>query len=420
MQRRWRLGTWGLGQAPHLLGSHTVPLSYPRQCEEGAEQRAAAAGNASCRPQLGRHQRVRKTRCARQVGGGGGGGGSIESPATQGPLLRTLRTTTLLISIVNGAGACALSPLTAGLAHRPGALPLQTTRCNESWRSAGTMMAQAAGCRQAAILFPPTRCAAPGALQARHQVSAATCLSAGSSSAPRSGSGSRRRQCRAAAEGAATGSAVAAADAAPSSGSSSVPQSDVWELDFCSRPILDERGKKVRGVPRACCQASALQVKPPLPPTCFPPCSRLCPARGAHPELGPAASGPQCTAPCALYNRTRACVHRVLSCLPPPGPCWQVWELVICDPERSFEYAQYYPNNKINSGEVGAGWIAASGGRPAFLVVGASPIDNDPQQQGSWLLLGRGCGWDHALHRVMCWRLGCRPCCACGCYVCCA
>lgn len=33
----------------------------------------------------------------------------------------------------------------------------------------------------------------------------------------------------------------------------------------------------------------------------------------------------------------------------------QVWELVICDPERSFEYAQYYPNNKINSGEVGAG-----------------------------------------------------------------
>lgn len=33
---------------------------------------------------------------------------------------------------------------------------------------------------------------------------------------------------------------------AASSSSKSVPQSDVWELDFCSRPILDERGKKVR------------------------------------------------------------------------------------------------------------------------------------------------------------------------------
>lgn len=60
---------------------------------------------------------------------------------------------------------------------------------------------------------------------------------------------------------------------AASSSSKSVPQSDVWELDFCSRPILDERGKKV-------------------------------------------------------------------------------WELIICDPERSFEYAQYYPNNKINSAEL--------------------------------------------------------------------
>jgi hypothetical protein len=52
-----------------------------------------------------------------------------------------------------------------------------------------------------------------------------------------------------------------------------VPQAEVWELDFCSRPILDERGKKV-------------------------------------------------------------------------------WELIICDPQRTFEYAQYVPNNKINSTEV--------------------------------------------------------------------
>lgn len=49
-----------------------------------------------------------------------------------------------------------------------------------------------------------------------------------------------------------------------------MPKSDVWELDFCSRPILDERGKKK-------------------------------------------------------------------------------WELIICDPDRSFEYATYFPNNMINS-----------------------------------------------------------------------
>jgi hypothetical protein len=52
-----------------------------------------------------------------------------------------------------------------------------------------------------------------------------------------------------------------------------VPTSDVWQLDFCSRPILDERGKKV-------------------------------------------------------------------------------WELLICDPARQFEYAKYFPNNKINSAEL--------------------------------------------------------------------
>jgi len=46
--------------------------------------------------------------------------------------------------------------------------------------------------------------------------------------------------------------------------------SDVWELDFCSRPIFDDRRKKV-------------------------------------------------------------------------------WELLICDPERNFQYAEYFPNNKINS-----------------------------------------------------------------------
>lgn len=57
------------------------------------------------------------------------------------------------------------------------------------------------------------------------------------------------------------------------SSSKQVPQAPVWEIDFCSRPLLDERGKKV-------------------------------------------------------------------------------WELLICDADRTFEYSEYFPNSKINSGEV--------------------------------------------------------------------
>ena len=56
-------------------------------------------------------------------------------------------------------------------------------------------------------------------------------------------------------------------------GSKDVSTSPLWEIDFCSRPLLDERGKKV-------------------------------------------------------------------------------WELLICDPERNFEYSEYFPNSKINSAEV--------------------------------------------------------------------
>lgn len=83
--------------------------------------------------------------------------------------------------------------------------------------------------------------------------------------------------CRCSAEAAAVQEAAEAA--APSSSStvvsspSALPNSDIIELDFCSRPLLDERGKKV-------------------------------------------------------------------------------WELLICSPDRSFEYSQYFPNNKINSAEV--------------------------------------------------------------------
>jgi hypothetical protein len=72
-----------------------------------------------------------------------------------------------------------------------------------------------------------------------------------------------------------TEAAAAAVDEASSSGapSNAAPTSDTWELDFCSRPLLDERGKKV-------------------------------------------------------------------------------WELVVTDTSRSFEYTQYFPNSKINSIEV--------------------------------------------------------------------
>ena len=52
-----------------------------------------------------------------------------------------------------------------------------------------------------------------------------------------------------------------------------VPTANVWELDFCSRPLLDERGKKI-------------------------------------------------------------------------------WEVLVCDPVRSFSYSRYLPSNKINSAEV--------------------------------------------------------------------
>ena len=61
-----------------------------------------------------------------------------------------------------------------------------------------------------------------------------------------------------------------------------MPRGDTWELDFCSRPMVDERGKKV-------------------------------------------------------------------------------WELLVCSPDRSFEWAQLFPNNKINSGEVRARCVGVAG-----------------------------------------------------------
>ena len=89
--------------------------------------------------------------------------------------------------------------------------------------------------------------------------------------------------------------AVSSSSPSPSSSSSSsgpsaaegaAPTSNVWELDFCSRPLLDERGKKV-------------------------------------------------------------------------------WELVVTDAARSFEFTQYFPNSKINSAEVRA---PGGGGRKCVCV----------------------------------------------------
>ncbi len=91
--------------------------------------------------------------------------------------------------------------------------------------------------------------------------------------------------------------AVENAMEAPTGGPRAAPTSSVWELDFCSRPIVDERGKKV-------------------------------------------------------------------------------WELLICDPTRSFEHALYVPTNKINSGEVRrGGWALREPadsirvGRPACVIL---------------------------------------------------
>jgi len=77
-----------------------------------------------------------------------------------------------------------------------------------------------------------------------------------------------------AAAGASGGAAAAEAAAAPPP-AGPAPTASVWELDFCSRPLLDERGKKV-------------------------------------------------------------------------------WELLVCDPDRTFEHAEYFPNSRINSAELRA------------------------------------------------------------------
>jgi hypothetical protein len=32
----------------------------------------------------------------------------------------------------------------------------------------------------------------------------------------------------------------------------------------------------------------------------------------------------------------------------------KVWEVLICDEQRNFEFSQYLPNNKVTSAEVGS------------------------------------------------------------------
>ncbi|EFN56383.1 hypothetical protein CHLNCDRAFT_35116 [Chlorella variabilis] len=151
------------------------------------------------------------------------------------------------------------------------------------------MQARAAAAGLSSALSPAPRCLGPRR-GCQHAPAAAGVPGAApsrsgssSSSLGSSGGGSRRRRQwrRTAAEGGAPPAAAAVAsqaeaaagEAAPAADSKAVPRADVWELDFCSRPILDERGKKV-------------------------------------------------------------------------------WELIICDPQRTFEYAQFIPNNKINSSEL--------------------------------------------------------------------
>ena len=76
-----------------------------------------------------------------------------------------------------------------------------------------------------------------------------------------------------------------------------LPQAEIWELDFCSRPLLDERGKKR-------------------------------------------------------------------------------WELLICSPDRQFEYSAYFPNNKINSTQACiGGYIQNDHVRSSFVSSRASTSD---------------------------------------------
>ena len=89
-----------------------------------------------------------------------------------------------------------------------------------------------------------------------------------------------------------------------------IPQSRVWELDFSSRPILDERGKKK-------------------------------------------------------------------------------WELLICDAQRHFQYSGYFPNNKINSTQVGRPHlpvIACIAAVPSALPAYKQPAAPSSQVGSCWCL----------------------------------
>ncbi|KAF5840459.1 hypothetical protein DUNSADRAFT_16693 [Dunaliella salina] len=123
----------------------------------------------------------------------------------------------------------------------------------------------------------PVACRSPVAFYSQQCSSQQQCSSLRSSSNPSpllqvSAPRKATRAVRASAQE--VGTQSEAQQASPSSSSSKdITTSPLWEIDFCSRPLLDERGKKV-------------------------------------------------------------------------------WELLICDPERNFEYSEYFPNSKINSAEL--------------------------------------------------------------------
>ena len=98
-----------------------------------------------------------------------------------------------------------------------------------------------------------------------------------------------------------------------------VSTSLIWELDFCSRPITDERGKKVtiRSMANRNCRQ----------PAHTPMSSILC------------------------FRKKKAIFSWIQAWLICTELCFlvQVWELLICDPERRFVYSEYFPNNRINS-----------------------------------------------------------------------
>jgi hypothetical protein len=169
------------------------------------------------------------------------------------------------------------NPIPSARSTHLGGMKLTASPAAPASCRAGGRAAAAPGAARANCLSTTSGSSSSARLQHQQQQqlqrpaqAASAAAPAASAAAPAPSPRPRRVACAAASPEAA---AAAAAGAAADNAAEAAPASTVWELDFCSRPLLDERGKKV-------------------------------------------------------------------------------WELLITDPERSFEHSQYFPNSRINSAEL--------------------------------------------------------------------